>query len=432
MAQLSDDCFAFGGPLLSVEDALARIAGHVAVAAEAETVALMDADGRVLAEAVTAPIALPPFANSAVDGYAVRHADLAADGDTVLPVRGRVAAGAAGAASLEPHGARRIFTGAPMPEGADTVFMQEDVRLDDRGHAVLPPGLKPGANARPRGEDIEAGALALPAGRRLRPQDLGLAAALGLTRLPVRRRLRVCVFSTGDEVAAPGEPLPPGRLYDANRVLLCALARRAGAEVADGGILADSAQATARALREAADAHDLVLTSGGVSTGEEDHVKAAMEAAGRLVSWRLAVKPGRPVAMGVVRGAALVGLPGNPVAAFVTFAVLVRPLLARMGGEALPPRVPLPVRAGFAYRKKAGRREYVRVRLAPGPDGPGGGAGGGPGGASGGVVAHKHERDGAGILTSLTETAGLVELPEPLTRVAPGDTVGFLPYAALL
>lgn len=432
MAQLSDDCFAFGGPLLRVEDALARIAGHVAVAAEAQTVPLMDADGRVLAEAVAAPIPLPPFANSAVDGYAVRHADLAAEGDTVLPVRGRVAAGAAGAAPLEPRSARRIFTGAPMPEGADTVFMQEDVRLDDRGHAVLPPGLKPGANARPRGEDIEAGALALPAGRRLRPQDLGLAAALGLTRLPVRRRLRVCVFSTGDEVAAPGEALSPGRVYDANRVLLCALTRRAGAEVSDGGILADSARTTARALREAADAHDLVLTSGGVSTGEEDHVKAAMEAAGRLVSWRLAVKPGRPVAMGVVRGAALVGLPGNPVAAFVTFAVLVRPLLARMGGEVLPPRVPLPVRSGFAYRKKAGRREYVRVRLAPGPDGSGGGPGDGFGGASGDVVAHKHERDGAGILTSLTQTAGLVELPEPLTRVAPGDTVGFLPYAALL
>ena len=446
MAQLSDDCFAFGGPLLSVEDALARIAGHVAVSAGAETVPLLDADGRVLAEDVAAPIPLPPFANSAVDGYAVRHADLVAGGvgaggDTVLPVRGRLAAGAAGAAPLEPGTARRIFTGAPMPDGADTVFMQEDVRLDGGGRVVLPAGLKPGANARPRGEDIVEGALALPAGRRLRPQDLGLAAALGLTRLPVRRRLRVCVFSTGDEVAAPGGPLPPGRLYDANRALLGALARRAGAEVSDGGILADAAEATARALRGAADAHDLVLTSGGVSTGEEDHVKAAMEAAGRLVSWRLAVKPGRPVAMGVVRGAALVGLPGNPVAAFVTFAVLVRPLLARMGGEVLPPRVPLPVRAGFAYRKKAGRREYVRARLAPGPRVPSGdpaggdssgGPGSGPGNDSADVVAHKHERDGAGILTSLTETAGLVELPEPLTRVAPGDTVGFLPYAALL
>ena len=424
MAQLSDDCFAFGGPLLSVEDALARIAGHVTVAAESQTVPLAEADGRVLAEGITAPIPLPPFANSAVDGYAVRHADLRAEGDTVLPVRGRLAAGSTGAAPLEPHTARRIFTGAPMPEGADTVFMQEDVRLDDRGRAVLPPGLKPGANARPRGEDIEAGAPALPAGRRLRPQDVGLAAALGLTRLPVRRRLRVCVFSTGDEVAAPGDPLSPGRLYDANRALLCALVRRAGAEVADGGILADDAAATARALGEAASSHDVLLTSGGVSTGEEDHVKAAVEAAGRLVSWRLAVKPGRPVAMGVVRGAALVGLPGNPVAAFVTFAVLVRPLLARMGGEVLPPRVPLPVRSGFAYRKKAGRREYVRVRLAPGPDDSGSGVWG--------VVAHKHERDGAGILTSLTETEGLVELPESSTRVAPGDTVGFLPYAALL
>lgn len=416
MAQLSDDCFAFGGPLLSVEAALARIASHVGVVAAAESVAVGDADGRVTADAVAAPLPLPPYANSAVDGYAVRHGELQVDTPTTLPLEGRLAAGARSIPPLRPGTARRIFTGAPMPAGADTVFMQEDVEAGT-GQVTLPPGLRPGANTRPLGEDIAAGALALPAGRRLGPQDLGLAAALGLTHLRVRTRLRVAVFSTGDEVAQPGVPLRPGQLYDANRALITALARRAGARVTDLGILGDDAVRTARALDAAAAEHDLVLTSGGVSTGDEDHVKTAVEAAGTLVSWRLAIKPGRPVAMGVLRGVPFVGLPGNPVAVFVTFAMLVRPLLAQLGGETLPPRVPLPVRAGFSYRKKTGRREYVRVRLAPGPES---------------VVAHKHEQDGAGVLTSLTETVGLVELPEPATRVEVGDLVGFLPYASLL
>ena len=416
MAQLSDDCFAFGGPLLSVEDALARIGSHVGLAAGVESVALADADGRVVAQDVRAPLPLPPYANSAVDGYAVRHADLRADAATALPLEGRLAAGARRVPPLRPGTARRIFTGAPMPDGADTVFMQEDAALDG-GQVVLPPGLRQGANARPMGEDVEAGAVALPAGRRLRPQDVALAAALGLVRLQVRSPLRVAVFSTGDEVAEPGSTLRSGQLFDANRALLGALVGRSGGRVTDAGLLGDAAGPTARALAEAAAGHDLVLTSGGVSTGDEDHVKAAVEAVGTLVSWRLAIKPGRPVAMGVLSGVPFVGLPGNPVAVFVTFAVLVRKLLAQLGGEALPPRVPLPVRAGFAYRKKAGRREYVRVRLTHG---------------AGGVTAEKHEQDGAGILTSLTETAGLVELPETMTRVAPGDWVGFLPYAALL
>ena len=416
MAQLSDDCFAFGGPLLSVDDALARLGSHVGVVAGVESVALAGADGRVTAQDVRAPLPLPPYANSAVDGYAVRFADLRAGASTTLPLEGRLAAGAREVQPLRPGTARRVFTGAPMPAGADTVFMQEDAVLDG-GQVVLPPGLQPGANARPVGEDIRADVVALPAGRRLRPQDVALAAALGFVRMQVRAPLRVAVFSTGDEVAEPGSALRPGQVFDANRALLGALIARAGGRVTDGGLLGDAAAATARALAEAAAGHDLVLTSGGVSTGDEDHVKAAVEAVGTLVSWRLAIKPGRPVAMGVLSGVPFVGLPGNPVAVFVTFAVLVRKLLAQLGGETLPPRMPLPVRAGFAYRKKAGRREYVRVRLAHGAEG---------------VVAEKHEQDGAGILTSLTETAGLVELPEAVTRVAPGDWVGFLPYAALL
>jgi molybdopterin molybdotransferase len=416
MAQLSDDCFAFGGALLSIEDGRARIAERVTPVAGTEDLPLLDADGRVLAQDLMAPIDLPPFDNAAVDGYAVRHADLTKGEATVLPVEGRDAAGDAAAVPVRPGTARRIFTGARLPDGADTIFMQEDVTLD--GALVsLPAGLKRGANARWRGEDIAAGSVAIPAGCRLRPQHLALAAALGVTELPVRRKLRVAIFSTGNEIVSPGTNLGPGQIHDANRFLLASLIARTGAVPTDLGILKDDQAQTAAAIRAAADGHDLLLTSGGVSTGDEDHVKAAVEASGRLVFWRLAIKPGRPMAMGVVNGVPFAGLPGNPVAAFITFSHIVRPLLAQLAGESWEPPRGFPVRAAFAYKKKAGRREYVRVRLAPG---------------QGGLAdAFKHEQEGAGILSSLTATHGLVELPETVTAVAPGDTVGFLSYEAL-
>ena len=405
MAQLSDDCFAFGGKLQTVDAALATIAAGVPCVAGPQTVLLWNADGRVLAADIHAPVDLPPFANSAVDGYAVRLADASGP----LPIRGRLAAGAA-AIPLEPGTAMRIFTGAPLPAGADTVFMQEDVTEQD-GIVSLPPGLRQGANTRPAGEDIASGALALPAGRTLRPQDLALAAALGLATLPVRRRLRVAILSPGDELADPPAMPGPAQRWDSNRVLLAMLARRAGAEVTDLGILPDRRDAIAAALAGAAPAHDLVLTSGGVSTGEEDHVRAAVERAGRLVFWRIAIKPGRPVAMGQLGEALFLGLPGNPVAAYVTFMRIARPLMAALAGATPPILRPLPVRAGFTYRKKSGRREYVRVRLDDT------------------LVAHKHPVEGAGILTSLTEADGLVELPDDLTAVQPGDAIGFLPFS---
>ena len=417
MTQLSDDCFAFGGPLLSIEDGIRQISARVDPVAATETAALPAADARIHAADFLAPLDLPPADNAAVDGYAVRHADLAANGATTLPIEGRDVAGQPSSSPLPPGTARRIFTGARLPAGADTVFMQEDV--EPLGpHGRLPPGLRRGANTRQRGEDIRAGAVALPSGRRLRPQDIALAAALGATHLPVRRRLRVAIFSTGNEIVSPGDPLGPGQIFDANRFLLASLAARAGASVTDLGILPDDQAATARALAAATAGHDLLLTSGGVSTGEEDHVKAAVEAIGRLVFWRLAIKPGRPVAMGVVRGVPLAGLPGNPVAAFITFAHVVRPLIARLAGETWEKPVAFPVRSAFAYRKKSGRREYVRVRLAPAADGT--------------PEAHKHPQEGAGILSSLTATHGLVEVPEPVTSVAPGDVVGFLSYDALI
>jgi molybdopterin molybdotransferase len=420
MAQLSDDCFAFAGPLLPIEDMERLIAERVASVTEREQVPLRAALGRVLAEDVFAAVDLPPFDNSAVDGFAVRSQDLDSKAETRLVIVDRVAAGHAPTRSLGAGEATRIFTGAPMPAGADTVFMQEDVRRDG-DFVLLPPGLKRGANRRLAGEDVRAGNVILPAGRRLGAQHLALAAAVGLTKLTLRRRVRVAMFSTGDEIVEPGSQRPQPALFDSNRYLLDGLLARLGAEVTDLGILTDAPDALAPALTLAAATHDLVITSGGVSTGEADHVREVLEKIGRLVFWRVGIKPGRPVAMGIIpagsSNAAFIGLPGNPAAVFVTFARVVRPLFLRLAGALPEPLVALPVRAAFGYSKRKGRREYVRVTLRRA--------------ANGDVEAHKYPKDGAGIITSLTETDGLVELAEDTTTIAPGATVGFLSYAAL-
>lgn len=428
MAQLTDDCFAFSGPLLPLPEMERLIGERITPVGETERVPLRGARGRVVAVDVVAPVDLPPFDNSAVDGYAVRHADLNSDGDTTLAVSGRLTAGARADVMLGPKQAVRIFTGAAMPQGADTVFMQEDV-IADGDSVTVPKGLKAGANRRLAGEDVPAGRLVLPAGTVLEAQHIALMAALGLTETTVRRRLKVAIFSTGDEVVEPGTTRGGAAIYDANRYLLTAMLDRLGVVVTDLGILADAPADLSRALAKAAAWHDLVITSGGISTGEADHVRGAVEKIGSLVFWRVAIKPGRPVAMGVIRaaprkdyaansGAAFCGLPGNPVAVFVTFVRVVKPLLLRLGG-ALPQKLtPLPVRVAFAYRKKKDRREYVRVSLRVAADGE--------------VEAIKHPQDGAGILTSLTETDGLLEFPDDVTTVEVGDRVGFLSYAALM
>jgi len=422
MAQLSDDCFAFGGPLLSIEQALALIAGRVDVVAGQQPVPLRAALGRVLAQPLVAPMDVPPFANSAVDGWAVRHADLAPERETSLPVLARVAAGQRLDGPVPPGMAVRIFTGAPLPAGVDTVMMQEDARVEgDR--VILRPGLKQGANARRAGEDVAEGSIALPAGRRLRPQDVGMAASLGVTQMVVRTPLRVAIFSTGDELVDPGRVRPAQAIHDSNRYTLHALLARLGCAVTDLGILPDRRDVIAGALAGAADAHDLILTSGGVSTGEEDHVKQAVESQGSLHLWRLAIKPGRPVALGQIRradggSAAFVGLPGNPVAVMVTFLMLARPLIQRLQGEETQ-RLPLfPARAAFDYRKKKDRREFVRVRLEPGDDGV--------------LEARKFPRDGAGILSSMVEADALAVLGEPIQQLAPGDTVPVLPLGLVI
>lgn len=421
MAQLTDDCFAFSGPLLPIADMERLIGERVMPVAEIERVPLRGAQGRVTVADIKAPVDLPPFDNSAVDGYAVHHADLKRDGDTRLVIAGRVTAGARADLALKPGEAIRIFTGAAMPAGADTVFMQEDVTVDG-GNVTAPNGLKLGSNRRLTGEDVPAGQLVLPAGTVLEPQHVALAAALGITGIEVRRRLKVAIFSTGDEVVEPGSPRSGAAIYDANRYLLSELLARLGAEVTDLGILHDRPSELMSALRAAADGHDLIVTSGGVSTGEADFVRSAVERVGSLVFWRIAIKPGRPVAMGVIRGvkdsAAFVGLPGNPVAVFVTFVRVVKPLLRRLSGARPQTLLPLPVRTAFAYKKKKDRREYVRVALRRAADGE--------------FEAVKHPQDGAGILTSLTETDGLLEFPEDVTSIEPGERVGFLSYAALI
>ena len=404
---------------MSVNDAAALVASRLGPVAETETVGLMQADGRVLARDLIAPIPLPPFTNSAVDGYAVRSSDLPQTGELALAIKGRIQAGDSTAEALLPGHAARIFTGAPMPPMADTVFMQEDVRVDESARIVtLPAGLRRGANVRPTGEDIASGATVLRAGHLIRPQDVALAAALGMTSLEVRRRVRVAVFSTGNEIVAPGEPRDAAQLFDSNRFMLIAMLARLGCQVTDLGILADDQEAISEALETAASANDLILTSGGVSTGEADHVKAAVESVGSLMFWRVAIKPGRPVAMGVVKGCAFIGLPGNPVASFVTFAHLARPAILALAGARPAITVATPVRAEFTYRKKQGRREYVRANIVTGADGT--------------LEAVKFPREGAGLLSSLVDTDGLVELDEATVTVEPGQIVAFLPYSSLI
>ncbi len=417
MAQLSDDCFAHGGALMPAAAALAELRARLAPVGERETVPLSEAAGRILAADLIADRDVPPHDNAAVDGYAVHFADLAADRDTELPVTGRAAAGHSLGRPARRGEAIRIFTGAVMPDGPDTVMMQED--CTSRGDVVvIRPGIGRGANRRQRGEDVRVGTIVLRDGQRLRPQDVGLAAALGRPAVPVYRRLRVAIFSTGDEVHEPGTALPLGAVYDANRYALVALVKALGAAPTDLGILADEAAAIDAALTDAATGHDLILTSGGMSVGEEDHIAGVVRARGSLYFWKLAIKPGRPVAMGQIGGTPLIGLPGNPAAMMVTFLRLARPALLRLAGARTVEPHLFRVTAGFDHRKKRNRREYVRARLERAADGA--------------LTAVKFPREGAGILSSLVEADGLVELAEDVTDVTMGTPVDFLPFAEVL
>ena len=400
--------------LMSVAEALARLESKLGVAVAAETLPLPQALFRILAEDVVAPLNVPPHDNSAVDGWAFRHADLPADGR--LPVVGRVAAGHPFQGELPQGGAVRIFTGAPMPAGADTVAMQEDCR-EDEGGVVLPTRLKCGDNARNAGEDVTLGSVVLHAGTRLRPQELGIAAAVGRAELSIYRPLRAAVFSTGDEIREPGAPLAPGCIYDTNRFTAGALLRSLGAEVTDLGILPDRLETIQAALKDAAARHDLILTSGGVSVGDEDHVKPAVLALGSLDFWRLAIKPGRPVAIGEVAGTPFIGLPGNPVAVMITFMLIARPMVLRLMGATQTGLQRFAVEAGFAFKHKPGRREYLRAKLVH---------------SDGRLVAAKFPSEGSGVLSSMVWSDGLVDIPEDRGDIAPGEMVDFVTYAEMM
>jgi molybdopterin molybdotransferase len=421
MAQLKDDCFAFGGELVLLADALAILSDRVRPVAEPETVSLRHAAGRILAEDIIADCDVPPHDNSAVDGYAVYFDDLDPDGGTRLKVSGRIAAGHPLGHPAEKGEAFRIFTGAPMPigtdgtkaSGPDTVFMEEDCE-EDGDSVILPAGLNRGSNRRNTGEDIEKGSVVVKAGQRFRAQEVGVVASVGRSEVAVYRPLKAAVFSTGDEVRDPGGDAPEGCIYDANRYAVIALLEGLGADVTDLGILEDDTKAIAGALKDAAPGHNLLVTSGGVSTGEEDHVRDVVESLGKIHFWRLAIKPGRPIALGQVGDVVFLGLPGNPVAAMVTFMVIGRPLVLLMSGMAEVTRTCFPVEAGFDYKKKPGRREWARVKLESNGDGR--------------PVAMKHHSSGAGILTSMVEADGLVELPEDTEALEKGTMVNFLPF----
>ncbi|MEE9300914.1 MAG: gephyrin-like molybdotransferase Glp [Alphaproteobacteria bacterium] len=421
MAQLKDDCFAFGGELMRTDEAIRILKERTVAIVGSETVDLKGAPGRILAGDLIAGLNVPPHDNAAVDGYAVYFDDLNAKRATTLPVTGRTAAGHALERPARRGEALRIFTGGSMPSGdgdggPDTVLMQEDCELEGES-VVIPPGIKQGANRRSAGEDIKAGAVILKKGHRLRPQDVALAASVGATGLEVFERLRVAVFSTGDEIYEPGSELPPGGIFDANRYALFGLLETLGVAVTDLGILEDRFESVRAALAEAAESHDLLITSGGASTGDEDHIKAAVQALGRLHFWRLAIRPGRPLALGQIGTVPFIGLPGNPVAVMVTFLRFARPLILGLSGatETEPRSYRVPV--DFDYKKKAGRREWLRAKLVTGP--------------GGGVSARKYAFDGAGILTSAVYADGLIELPEEMDRLSKGTIVDFLPFNEL-
>jgi len=395
--------------LLSVDEALEVLLSGARAVTETEEVPTLEATGRVLARAQVSGMDVPPMDNSAMDGYAVRVADVRAP-ETRLRVAQRIAAGTVGQA-LGPGSAARIFTGAPIPPGADAIVMQEFCAAD--GDSVVVKKVpSPEEWIRRKGSDIRAGDQVLAAGVRLRPQDTGLAASVGVKSLPVYRRVRIALFFTGDELVMPGDPLPPGRIYNSNRFTLNGLAKTFDCEVHDYGIVPDSLDATRAVLRRAAAECDLIVTSGGVSVGEADFVKPAVETEGSILMWKIAMKPGRPLAFGRVGSAAFIGLPGNPVSSFVTFLIFVRPFLLRMQGVTeVAPRT-LDARADFDWSDPDPRREFLRVKWN----------------SRGGLDLYPTQ-DSA-VMTSTAWADGFVD-NLPNHRIRAGDTVRFLPFSEL-
>ena len=421
MAQLTDDCFAFGGKLTQVDEALDQLKGTLKPSTKTENVPLVEALNRILAENIISRKNVPADNNSAVDGFSIYYDDIQSGSETKLPITGRAIAGVPLGCLQNRGEAVQILTGALMPDGPagqrpDTVVMIEDC-LVDGGVVSLPEGIYRGANCRLLGEDIQCGETILRAGSRLRPQEIGLAASIGCGHLPVMVPLKVAVFSTGNEVLDPGDSLFDGAIYDSNRYTLMQLLKSVGCEVVDLGILEDDPKIIADALLSATIKFDLILTSGGVSTGEEDHVRKVLENKGSLLFWRLAIKPGRPVALGQINDTVFIGLPGNPVAAIVTFLQIARPIILKLSGANDSVPKSFSVQSNFTYKKKLNRREYVRVQVKQN--------------GTGKLTAEKYEREGAGILSSMVFADGLVELSEDIVNVEKGDFVNYIPFSEL-
>ena len=408
-------CDAIKSRLTPFAEALETILKQAKPVSGSEMLKLEEASGRVLGAALQSPVDVPPADNSAMDGYAVRCADIE-NGDTRLPVSQRIPAGVMGQ-PLQPGSAARIFTGAPVPQGADAVVMQEFTTAHNDGSVTFHKNASIGTNIRCTGEDITKGSAILEPGLRLRPQDLGLAASVGIGELAVTRRLRVATFFTGDELVNPGNKLEPGQIYNSNQFAINTLLQKLGCEVINLGIVEDTLEATRSTLKNAARQADLVITSGGVSVGDEDHVRIALEELGELCMWRISIKPGKPLAFGHIGETPFLGLPGNPVSAFVTFLLFVRPfILTQLGVKDVHPQQ-IMARAAFNWPNKVKRREYVRARLQTGADGH--------------PEISIYDHQGSGVLSSTSWAHGLAVLEEGST-VAMGDNVAYIPYSELI
>ncbi len=414
--KLVDDCFFHDKDRIPHNEALAILKSRVKPVVGTEDVPLETAAGRYLAAPVIAPRPIPAHANAAVDGYAFAHAAYDQKAGQTFPVAGVASAGHALAAAPRPDSAIRIFTGGVVPEGFDTVAMQEDVRVEthgDKRRVWIPPGLKHGANRRLAGEDCATGSALVAPGARLRPQDVASAAACGFGALRCHELLKVGVVSTGDEILRAGMPFAEGKVYDANAPMLAGLVQAAGTEPVDLGVLPDEAKLVRTALMDASQRYNVLVISGGASLGVEDHVVRAIEVLGKRHLWQIAIKPGRPMSFGQIGDCVILGLPGNPVAVFVCFLLYVRPVLAVLAGGDWPEPMRYPLVAAFSQKKKVGRREFWRAQLTS---------------KNGRPSVTKFPRDGSGLISSLRESDGLIEVRESVSEVQEGDVVDFIPF----